>query len=265
MKIALAQTNTTVGDLCGNTQKILSFAQRAGASGAEVVVFPELTLTGYPPRDLLEKQSFLDGVEKHLEQLAADAADLGVALIVGTVTRRSESSGRPIYNTAAVVQGGRVVFRQHKMLLPSYDVFDETRYFEPAPKQFPLTLDGSLTALTICEDAWNDKQFWERRLYSRDPVAELAQSGARVLVSINASPYHMGKRALRREVFSAAARHSRIPIVYVNQVGGNDQLIFDGSSFAMNAQGEVIASAASFEEDLVIVDTDMLSGDHHES
>ncbi|HWY46441.1 MAG TPA: nitrilase-related carbon-nitrogen hydrolase, partial [Bryobacteraceae bacterium] len=248
MKIALAQTNTTVGDLCGNTQKILSFAQRAAASGAEVVVFPELTLTGYPPRDLLEKQSFLDGVEQHLESLARDAANIGVTLIVGTVTRRSESSGRPIYNTAAVVQDGRVVFRQHKMLLPSYDVFDETRYFEPATKQFPLTLDGSLAALTICEDAWNDKQFWERRLYSRDPVEELAQSGARVLVSINASPYHMGKRALRRDVFSATARHDQVPIVYVNQVGGNDQLIFDGSSFAMNAQGEVIASAASFEE-----------------
>ncbi|HTA66871.1 MAG TPA: NAD+ synthase [Bryobacteraceae bacterium] len=265
MKIALAQTNTTVGDLCGNTQKILSFAQRAAASGAEVVVFPELTLTGYPPRDLLEKQNFLDGVDKHLEQLASDAANLGVTLIVGTVTRRSESSGRPIYNTAAVVQGGRVVFRQHKMLLPSYDVFDETRYFEPAPKQFPLTLDGSVTALTICEDAWNDKQFWERRLYSRDPVDELAQCGARVLISINASPYHMGKRSLRREVFSATARHDQIPIVYVNQVGGNDQLIFDGSSFAMNAQGDVIASAASFEEDLVLVDTKTLAGERHES
>jgi len=265
MRIALAQTNTTVGDLCGNTRKILSFAQRAAASRAEVVVFPELTLPGYPPRDLLEKQSFLDGVEQHLENLARDAANLDVALIVGTVTRRSESSGRPIYNTAAVIQGGRIVFRQHKMLLPSYDVFDETRYFEPALKQVPLTLDGSLTALTICEDAWNDKQFWERRLYSRDPVAELAQSGARVLISINASPYHMGKRALRREVFSATARHDQIPIVYVNQVGGNDQLIFDGSSFAMNAQGEVIASAASFEEDLVIVDTDTLAGERHES
>jgi NAD+ synthase (glutamine-hydrolysing) len=265
MKIALAQTNTTVGDLCGNAQKILSFAQRAAASGAEVVAFPELTLTGYPPRDLLEKQTFLDRVEQHLEKLAADAAPLGVTLIVGTVTRRSESSGRPIYNTAAVVQGGRVAFRQHKMLLPSYDVFDETRYFEPAPKQFPLTLDGSTTALTICEDAWNDKQFWERRLYSRDPVEELAQAHPRVLISINASPYHMGKRALRREVFSATARHSRIPIVYVNQVGGNDQLIFDGSSFAMNAQGDVIASAASFEEDLVLVDTETLTGDHHET
>ena len=265
MKIALAQTNTTVGDLCGNTQKILSFAQRAAAAGAEVVAFPELTLTGYPPRDLLEKQTFLDRVEQHLEKLAADAAPLGVILIVGTVTRRSESSGRPIYNTAAVVQDGRVVFRQHKMLLPSYDVFDETRYFEPAPKQFPLTLDGSTTALTICEDAWNDKQFWERRLYSRDPVQELAQAQPRVLISINASPYHMAKRALRREVFSATARHSRIPIVYVNQVGGNDQLIFDGSSFAMNAQGDVIASAASFEEDLVVVDTETLTGDHRET
>jgi NAD+ synthase (glutamine-hydrolysing) len=264
MKIALAQTNTTVGDLCGNTRKILSFAQRAAGSGAEVVVFPELTLTGYPPRDLLEKQSFLDGVEQHLEKLAADSATLGVTLIVGTVTRRSESSGRPIYNTAAVLQDGRVVFRQHKMLLPSYDVFDETRYFEPAPKQFPLTLDNSVTALTICEDAWNDKQFWERRLYSRDPVEELAQCGPRVLISINASPYHMGKRSLRREVFSATAHHSRIPIIYVNQVGGNDQLIFDGSSFAMNSQGDVIASAASFEEDLVLVDTETLAGDHHE-
>src|SRR5580704_4211587 len=239
MKIALAQTNSTVGDLHGNAQRILSFAKRAAEAGAQVAVFPELTLTGYPPRDLLEKQNFLDQTEQHLARLAADSAHLKIAIICGTVTRTGLSSGNPIYNTAAVLENGKIVFRQNKMLLPSYDVFDETRYFEPAPKQFPLTLSGSDIALTICEDAWNDKQFWERRLYSRDPVAELAQSGARVLVSINASPYHMGKRALRREVFSAAARHSRIPIVYVNQVGGNDQLIFDGSSFAMNAQGDV--------------------------
>jgi NAD+ synthase (glutamine-hydrolysing) len=265
MKVALAQTNTTVGDLCGNTRKIISFAERAVTSGAKIIVFPELALTGYPPRDLLEKQSFLDGVEEHLEKLAAYSAKLPAALIVGTVTRRTESSGRPIYNSAAVIEDGRVVFRQHKMLLPSYDVFDETRYFEPAPKQCPLNLEGSKTALTICEDAWNDKQFWERRLYSRDPVEELAQAGPRLLISINASPYHMGKRDLRREVFSATANHVKIPIVYVNQVGGNDQLIFDGSSFAMNPEGEVIASAASFEEDLVLVDTQTLAGDHHEN
>jgi NAD+ synthase (glutamine-hydrolysing) len=151
------------------------------------------------------------------------------------------------------------------MLLPSYDVFDETRYFEPAQKQYPLTLSGAPTALTICEDAWNDKQFWERRLYSRDPVEELIQTSPHALISINASPYHMGKRALRREIFTATARRFNLPIVYVNQVGGNDQLVFDGSSFAMNARGEVIASAASFEEDLVLFDTETLTGDRHES
>jgi NAD+ synthase (glutamine-hydrolysing) len=265
MKIALAQTNTTVGDLDGNAQRILSFAQRAADSGADVAVFPELTLTGYPPRDLLEKQNFLDQTEQHLEHLATSAAHLKLAIICGTVTRTGLSSGNPIYNTAAVLENGKIVFRQNKMLLPSYDVFDETRYFEPAPKQFPLTLCTAPTALTICEDAWNDKQFWERRLYSRDPVEELAQTGARALISINASPYHMGKRALRREIFTATALRFNIPIVYVNQVGGNDQLVFDGSSFAMNAQGEVIASAASFEEDLVLVDTETLTGDRHEN
>ena len=265
MKIALAQTNSTVGDLDGNADLILSFAARARALDAEAAVFPELTLTGYPPRDLLEKQNFLDQTEQQLERVAAESANLGITIICGTVTRTGSSSGNPIYNTAAVLAGGKVVFRQNKMLLPSYDVFDETRYFEPAPRQFPLTLSDTPTALTICEDAWNDKQFWERRLYSRDPVEELAQAGARVLISINASPYHMGKRALRREIFSATARHFHMPSVYVNQVGGNDQLVFDGSSFAMNAEGQVIASAASFEEDLVLVDTQTLTGDHHEN
>jgi NAD+ synthase (glutamine-hydrolysing) len=265
MRIALAQTNSTVGDLDGNAQRILSFSQRAAQSGADVAVFPELTLTGYPPRDLLEKDNFLQQTEQRLERLAAETANLNIAIICGTVTRTGSSSGNPIYNTAAVLEGGEISFRQNKMLLPSYDVFDETRYFEPAVKQYPLTLRGSPTALTICEDAWNDKQFWERRLYSRDPVEELAQTGARTLISINASPYHMGKRALRREIFTATARHFHIPIVYVNQVGGNDQLVFDGSSFAMNAQGEVIAAAASFEEDLVLVDTETLTGDHHET
>ena len=265
MKIALAQTNSTVGDLDGNADLILSFAARARALGAEAAVFPELTLAGYPPRDLLEKQNFLDQTEQQLERVAAESANLGITIICGTVTRTGSSSGNPIYNTAAVLAGGKVVFRQNKMLLPSYDVFDETRYFEPAPRQFPLTLSDTPTALTICEDAWNDKQFWERRLYSRDPVEELAQAGARVLISINASPYHMGKRALRREIFSATARHFHMPSVYVNQVGGNDQLVFDGSSFAMNAEGQVIASAASFEEDLVLVDTQTLTGDHHEN
>jgi NAD+ synthase (glutamine-hydrolysing) len=265
MKIALAQTNTTVGDLCGNAQRILSFSQRAAESSADVVVFPELTLTGYPPRDLLEKQSFLDGVEQQLERIAAESASLNLAIVCGTVTRTGSSSGNPIFNTAAVLKGGRVVFRQNKMLLPSYDVFDEKRYFEPAAKQAPLALDNSPVALTVCEDAWNDKQYWERRLYSRDPVEELAAAGPRLLISINASPYHMGKRAQRHEIFAATARRFQLPIVYVNQVGGNDQLVFDGASFAIGADGRLIASAASFEEDLVFFDTETLTGDRHDN
>jgi NAD+ synthase (glutamine-hydrolysing) len=265
MKIALAQTNTTVGDLCGNAQRILSFSKQAAESRADVVVFPELTLTGYPPRDLLEKQSFLDGVEQQLERIAAESASLNLAIICGTVTRTGSTSGNPIFNTAAVLKGGRVVFRQNKMLLPSYDVFDEKRYFEPAAKQAPLALDDSPIALTVCEDAWNDKQYWERRLYSRDPVEELAAAGPRLLISINASPYHMGKRAQRHEIFAATARRFQLPIVYVNQVGGNDQLVFDGASFAMGADGRLIASAASFEEDLVFFDTETLTGDRHDN
>jgi len=265
MKIALAQTNTTVGDLCGNAQRILSFSRQAAEAGAGVVVFPELTLTGYPPRDLLEKQSFLDGVENELARIASESANLGLAIICGTVTRTGSSSGNPIYNSAAVLKGGNVVFRQNKMLLPSYDVFDEKRYFEPAGKQSPLALDGAPIALTVCEDAWNDKQYWERRLYSRDPVEELAACGTRLLISINASPYHMGKRAQRHEIFAATARRFQLPIVYVNQTGGNDQLVFDGASFAMGSDGRLIASAASFEEDLVYFDSETLIGDRHDN
>src|ERR1700678_2124231 len=265
MKIALAQTNSTVGDLCGNAKLMLSFARRAADAGANVVVFPELSLTGYPPRDLLEKASFLDRTEQHLERLASDAAPLNVSIVCGTVTRTGSPAGLPIYNSAAVLQDGRITFRQHKMLLPTYDVFDEARYFEPAAKQSPLALGDALSALTICEDIWNDKQYWERRRYSRDPVEELASAGARMLISINASPYHMGKRAQRSEIFAATARHFRVPIVYVNQVGGNDQLLFDGTSFAMNPDGEVIACAASFEEDLVLVDTGQLTGERHDN
>lgn len=265
MRIALAQINTTVGDLSGNARKILEFSRRAAGCGAQVAVFPELTITGYPPRDLLEKQSFLDQVEQHLEQLAHDTSDLKLSIVCGTVTRTGSTSGNPIYNSAAVIEGGRVQFRQNKMLLPSYDVFDEKRYFEPAAKQCELSLQGSETALTVCEDAWNDKQYWERRLYSRDPVEELAQGGARLLISINASPYHMGKRAQRHEIFAATARRFQLPIVYVNQVGGNDQLVFDGSSFAMNREGRLIATASSFEEDLALVDTEANSGDRHDN
>src|SRR5579872_64002 len=265
MRIALAQTNSTVGDLCGNAGRILDFSRRASAAGADVVVFPELALVGYPPRDLLEKQSFLDRADEHLKRLARETADLKCAVICGTVTTATVPTGNRLFNTAAVLRGGEIVFRQHKMLLPTYDVFDEARYFHPADRQYPMSLDGTNTALTICEDAWNDKQFWERRRYSRDPVEELARTGATILISINASPYNMEKREQRLEIFQTTARHFKLPLVYVNQVGGNDQLVFDGSSFAMDAEGNVVASAKSFDEDLVLFDSETLTGDRHEN
>jgi NAD+ synthase/NAD+ synthase (glutamine-hydrolysing) len=264
MRIALAQIDTTVGDLAGNFDLILDAARRA-AGRAELVVFPELSLTGYPPRDLVEKPSFLDRTGEELQRLAAATSGLDITLICGYVGRSGAPAGKSATNSAAVVEGGRITFRQSKMLLPTYDVFDEARYFLPAEQQSVCRIRGRSVALTICEDAWNDKQYWERRLYRRDPVEELVGQGAEILISINASPYHMGKRALRRGIFAAQASHHRLPVVYVNQVGGNDQLVFDGSSFAMDREARVIASAPSFAEDLVFVDLDSGQGDLRES
>lgn len=265
MRIALAQINTTVGDLAGNVDLIVRTARAGAAGGAALVVFPELSITGYPPRDLVEKRSFLERSEEHLDRLARETADLNAAVICGYVGRSNALTGKTATNSAAVIDGGRVVFRQSKMLLPTYDVFDEARYFVPAEEQQLCRLRGRKIALTICEDAWNDKQFWERRLYRRDPVEELVAQGAELIVSINASPYHMGKRELRREIFAASSRKHGLPVVYVNQVGGNDQLVFDGSSFAMDGRARVIASAASFAEDLVFVDVDAGAGDLREN
>lgn len=263
MRIALAQINNTVGDLDANASKILEFAKRAEQAGAEVVAFPELALTGYPPRDLVEKQSFLDRTAGALEKLVCDSAKLDLALIVGYVARAPETAAIHAQNAAAVIDKGRIVFRQIKMLLPTYDVFDEVRYFEPAVFQDICTLRGTRLAIAICEDAWNDKQFWERRRYSRDPIEELIEKGADLIVSINASPWNIGKRRLRKEIFHAAAKRFQLPLVYVHMVGGNDQLVFDGSSFAMNADGEVAAQAASFAEDLVVFDSCNGLGDQH--
>jgi NAD+ synthase/NAD+ synthase (glutamine-hydrolysing) len=265
MRIALGQINTTVGELAGNVDLMVRTARRAAEGGARIAVFPELSLTGYPPRDLVEKTSFVERTEQQLERLALETAGLGVAVVCGYVGRSESRAGKSTTNSAAVIDGGQITFRQTKVLLPTYDVFDEARYFTPAERQSLFSLDGRKFALTICEDAWNDKQFWERRLYSRDPVEELLQGGAEILLSINASPYHMGKRALRREIFANTARRFGVPLVYVNQVGGNDQLIFDGSSFALARDGTVIASAASFDEDLAFVDLDKGEGDRREN
>lgn len=263
MRIALGQINTTVGDLSGNATLMLRTARRAAEAGADVVVFPELSLLGYPPQDLLDRPALLEQAEVQIQKLAVESAPLRISIVCGTAEPVDSPEGKRIWNTAVVLQRGGIHFRQRKMLLPNYDVFDEQRYFRSAEKQDLLHLGANAVALTICEDAWNDKNFWDNRLYERDPVDELAKQGARVLISINASPYNRGKRELRRQIFANTARRHGIPVVYVNQVGGNDQLVFDGSSFAMDPTGKVIAQAASFAEDLVIADINTNRGDLH--
>ena len=265
MRIALCQINNTVGDLAGNRRLIAAVAREAAARGADLAVFPELALTGYPPRDLVEKPSFLDRTQQALDELVKETGDLPLGLIVGYVGRAPAASPRIATNSAALIEHGQVLFHQTKMLLPAYDVFDESRNFQPAREQEICLFRGHRIALSICEDAWNDKQFWDRPLYQNDPVAELARKGAELLIVINGSPYHVGKRALRREVFCAAARHHRLPLVYVNMTGGNDQLVFDGSSFCVDSEGAIVAAAKSFDEDLVLFDTATKRGDRHDS
>ena len=265
MRIALAQINNTVGDLSGNAAKILEFTNRAEQAGAEVVVFPELALTGYPPRDLVEKDSFLDRTREALLEIAAASADRNIAMVVGYVAHSPKNSAIKAQNAAAVIQGGRIVFDQRKMLLPTYDVFDEARYFQPGDSQSLCTICGKKVAISICEDAWNDKHFWERRRYSRDPIEELVQAGAELIISINASPWNIGKRRQRESIFQAITERFHLPVVYAHMVGGNDQLVFDGTSFAMTGTGELAARAKSFAEDLILFDSETGKGDDHTS
>ncbi len=256
MKLALAQINPTVGDLEGNTNQILEFARRADAGGADLVVFPELAINGYPPRDLVNVDAFLQSGEDQLQRLAEQTRGLGCGLIVGYAGRDMAAGPRAAGNCAAYLANGEVRFRQQKMLLPTYDVFDEHRHFSPATEQSVCEINGLRVGITICEDAWNDKQFWERSLYHRDPVEELVNAGVDLIINISASPYHLYKRGLRLEMIRAAARRHDVPVVMVNQVGGNDHLVFDGSSFAVDAAGTLVARGESFAEDLIFWETD---------
>jgi NAD+ synthetase len=254
VKIALAQTNPTVGDFRGNLAKIVEFSTRAAAQGARLTVFSELDLCGYPPADFLEKPSFLARCVESVEELAAATSKLSTAVLVGVALPIENQSGKRVVNAAILIDKGRVLLEQHKRLLPFYDVFDEQRYFVPAQKQQIVELDGTRLAITICEDAWNDKHFWPRRLYTVDPVEELMQANPQLLLNLSASPYWHGKRTLRRNMLNAIAAKNKIPVVFVNQVGGNDSLIFDGSSMAIDADGALVAQLKSFEEDLQLVE-----------
>jgi len=260
MRIALAQFNPTVGDFAGNSARILNLAAEAKQRGADLAVFSELCLCGYLPQDLLERPAFIDRNHKELEILASK---LELPSIVGYAGRVKNGSGKTIANKAALICGGRIVFEQSKMLLPTYDVFDESRYFQPASRQSIYEFKGETLGITICEDAWNDKNFWANLRYDRDPVTELVGKGTTILLNVSASPYTLDKRTLRFEMLRSIAVNHHRPIVYVNQVGGDDSLIFDGASCAITPDGRVAAQAAAFEEDLVLFDTTTGGGEIH--
>jgi NAD+ synthase (glutamine-hydrolysing) len=262
VKIALGQINPTVGDFSGNAAKIVEYSRRAQASGAGLILFPELSVCGYPPRDLVERPSFVARNRETVEQIAAETR--GIAVICGLVTPAHSETGKSAMNSAALLQDGRVAFVQSKMLLPTYDVFDEMRNFAPAKSQDLFSFCGNQMALTICEDAWNDKLFWPKRLYTVDPVEALVRAGGNFVLNISSSPFWIGKRELRRDMLAAIARHHKIPVALVNQVGGNDSLVFDGSSIVLNAEGKVIAQGRSFEEDLIYFDSKTLTRDPSE-
>jgi NAD+ synthase (glutamine-hydrolysing) len=256
MRIALAQINTTVGDINGNRDKVLQIMGQAKEKGASIVVFPELCLTGYPPRDLLGLHGFVESNLNALQEIAARSDQMGV--IVGFVDRNPKKEGRSFHNSAAFLAEGKIQAIIHKTLLPTYDVFDEDRYFEKAEDVRLIHFGGRTLGISICEDAWNSEDFWPKPLYSTDPIRNQIEKGANLLVNISASPFEMGKPLLRYQMLQNHVRKHQTPLIYVNLVGGNDDLLFDGTSLAIGKTGNVIAQGQRFSEDLLIVDPDSL-------
>ena len=254
MKIALAQTNPIVGDVVGNSERIIDLIARARRAGADLVVFPELAVVGYPPRDLLLKPRFVKENVEAVDRIAERC--VGIAALVGFVEFNRDAVGRQLRNAAAYCIDGGLREVRHKSLLPTYDVFDEQRYFEPGPEVALIDHLGTQLGVSICEDLWNDEQLVGRRIYHRDPIGQIAGAGARAIVNMSASPFWQNKHPFRRRLFAAQAKKHGLPIVFVNQVGGNDDLIFDGASTVFDANGEVIAQAKAFDEDLLVVDLD---------
>src|SRR5580704_11802883 len=249
MIIALAQFNPTIGDFEGNSARILELAHEAQSRGAELAVFSELCLCGYPPQDLTERPAFDELNQKELVRLAKK---IPIPSLVGYVGGAQDNTGKPVANCAALIAHGQILFEQRKMLLPTYDVFDESRYFQPAHTQHVFPFNAEKLGVTICEDSWNDERFWNQRLYDRDPVAEIVGKGSTLLLNLSSSPYTIDKRSVRHDMLQTIAKEYRLPVVYVNQVGGNDSLMFDG---------RVAARAKSFEEDLVLFNSVTGEGD----
>jgi NAD+ synthetase len=256
MRVALAQIDTTVGAVRSNRARVeLAFGD-ARAAGADLVVTPELTLSGYPPRDLAERPAFVAACEEQLELLAHITRD-GGALLVGTLEAAARDAvGKAVYNSAALLAEGRIFARFRKSLLPTYDVFDEGRYFQPADPDSirPVLWGGLRLGVTICEDVWNDADFWPHRRYDFDPAQRLVDQGVDVLINLSASPFHLGKQDLRRRMLTTLAASARVPVLHCNLVGGNDDLVFDGASFAVWPDGTIRGSAPAFEESLTVVD-----------
>lgn len=261
MKIALAQINPIIGDFTHNTGKIIAAAEKAIGLSCDLIVFSELIISGYPPRDLLEKKDFIDANLMHLQKLVKSIKGIGV--ICGVVSKNPNKKGNPLYNSAVLFDNGKILHQAHKRLLPTYDVFDERRYFEPGKECLPFLYKGCQIGLTICEDIWNDKDFFSRRLYPADPLKKMVKEGVNLLINISASPFHVGKRKFKWDMFGSMAKKYKLPLLYSNQVGGNDSVLFDGISLAFDAQGKVAARARDFREDIIVFDTQTQKGDLH--
>jgi len=258
MKIAIAQLNPTIGDLTGNARQILDAAKQAANQGVRLLLTPEISLCGYPPRDLLLNPSFVELTAITLQQLAQDLPPQ-LAVLVGTVEPNPKANiagGKPLFNSIALLKQGKIQQIFHKRLLPTYDVFDDNRYFEPGLQSNSFTLDGVRIGVTICEDLWNDEEFWGKRNYAVNPIADLAQQGVDIVVNLSGSPYTVGKQKMREAMLKHGAIRYQQPIVYNNQVGGNDDLLFDGCSVAFNSKGELVGRANAFESDLLILEFD---------
>ncbi len=253
MKVTIAQLNPVVGDIDGNLKKAKDVLSNAGVT--DLVIFPEMFLTGYPPRDLLEKKYFVERSMKAVDELAKASENYGFGIIVGVPEKNGGKEGMGLYNTAILLHKGKKIFVQRKSLLPTYDVFDEARYFDPADKIDVVGFGGEKIGISICEDAWNDPQLWHRRHYDFNPIEELARKGATLMINISASPFHLGKGSIRYRLVSNHSKKHHVPFIYVNQVGANDELIFDGRSMFTDSEGKLVKALPAFKEAVVTVDT----------